>query len=168
MLMEVWKDIPPYVGYYQASSNGRIRRINPRYGNGILAQVPVKTYLHAHLCVNAKRKLEKVHRLVAMAFHRLPVDGEQVNHKDGNKQNNIPDNIEWVTCRRNIEHAIETGLHDSPVGETNNNAKLSEHDVLDMRWLNKLGVGYHELAEEYQVKVLAVYRAVTGRSWSHI
>ena len=60
------------------------------------------------------RTTVKIHRLVALAFLGKPaMTSLQVNHKDGNKENNHPSNLEWCTQRENIEHSFNIGLRDS-------------------------------------------------------
>lgn len=56
-----------------------------------------------------KRKLIKVHRLVANAYIPNPDNKQQVNHKDGNKENNSVDNLEWATQDENMSHAVKMG-----------------------------------------------------------
>ena len=52
-------------------------------------------YLYVALCKKAKYKLYYIHRLVANYFINKKHEGLEVNHKDGNKQNNCVDNLEW-------------------------------------------------------------------------
>ena len=48
----------------------------------------------------------RVHRLIAITFLGLPQEGKrEVNHKDGNKFNNVVSNLEWVSRSSNIKHA---------------------------------------------------------------
>jgi hypothetical protein len=56
---------------------------------------------------NNVTKRQLVHRTVGMAFVPNPNNKPQINHKDGVKSNNIPDNIEWVTPSENIKHSYD-------------------------------------------------------------
>jgi len=56
------------------------------------------------------RKDVYIHRLVALAFLENPQNKSEVNHKDGNKENNNVDNLEWCTSAENKKHAYLTGL----------------------------------------------------------
>ena len=56
------------------------------------------------LFINGVQKKKKVHRLVAEAFIRNPMNYKQVNHKDEDKCNNHIDNLEWCSCSYNINY----------------------------------------------------------------
>jgi hypothetical protein len=64
--------------------------------------------------VKLLQKAYRVHRLVALAFIDNPRNLPFINHKDGNKENNCVDNLEWCTQRENVHHALRTGLHHNP------------------------------------------------------
>jgi hypothetical protein len=66
-------------------------------------------YLTVYLCFDGKRTAINVHRVVAMAFHGTR-EGLDVNHIDGDKINNRPENLEWCTRSENMRHALATGL----------------------------------------------------------
>jgi hypothetical protein len=66
-------------------------------------------YLGVQLANKGVRKSYLVHRLVAECFipNPKPLINNIVNHKDGNKQNNSIENLEWVTNSENVKHGVE-------------------------------------------------------------
>lgn len=52
-----------------------------------------------------------VHYVVCKAHYGERPEGLVINHKDGNKLNNHPDNLEYCTISENIKHAIANNLH---------------------------------------------------------
>ena len=71
-----------------------------------------KGYLGVRIYKNLKGKTFKIHRLVAQAFIPNPNNLLQVNHIDGDKENNRVDNLEWCTCEENMKHSYKIGLRD--------------------------------------------------------
>lgn len=112
-MKEIWKDINGFEGLYQISNLGRVKSIR---NNIILKQTYCKSnYLKVKLSKNCKQKTIQVHRLVTETFIPNPDNKPQVNHIDGNKENNHIDNLEWVTAKENTEHAIKIGISNKPI-----------------------------------------------------
>lgn len=106
-MIEIWKPIKNFKNKYYVSDTGLIKNNKDK----LLTPRPNKKgYLRVDLWKNNKKKHYRVHRLVAMAFIPNPQNKPQVNHKDGNKQNNCVDNLEWCTNEENRKHAIANGL----------------------------------------------------------
>lgn len=70
-----------------------------------------------------------IHRLVAKAFCPNPNGYKEVNHIDGNKENNNAYNLEWCTRSQNNKHAYETGLRD--YSELTEMAKMPKRKLTD-------------------------------------
>lgn len=106
--METWKDIKGFEGIYQISNMGRLKSFKSDPSGRILSLKNRKgDYLSIVLCYGTKRRYTRIHRLVAEAFVPNPHNKPEVNHIDGNKQNNRADNLEWVTRTENHRHAIK-------------------------------------------------------------
>ena len=113
MQEEIWKVIPQNTNY-QISNFGNVKSCirNKKSGTWELVYPTDNGYGYLILCtnVNGKRKNHYVHRLVAQMFVDNPNKKPRVNHKDGNKKNNVYSNLEWSTAKENSMHAVETGL----------------------------------------------------------
>jgi HNH endonuclease/NUMOD4 motif len=118
---EIWLSVRTGHGafskFYEVSNLGRVKSF--RYFKSgrkvclLKPSVHTKGYLYVGLAISEKGikcKLFKVHRLVAEAFIDRIVGKEHINHKDGDKQNNRVDNLEWCTPKENARHAHATGL----------------------------------------------------------
>ena len=112
--IEEWKDIKGYEGRYQVSNLGRVKSLSHMKYMGssgyrlmperILKESNKRGYKCVVLCNEIGHKHIGVHRLVALHFIPNPLNLPQVNHIDENKENNIVDNLEWVTAKENINH----------------------------------------------------------------
>jgi HNH endonuclease len=115
--------------------------------------------------VNIGKRVVTLHRLVAKYFLPNLENKPQINHIDGNKLNNCVGNLEWVTNQENRDHAVRHGLHTH--GECGYN-KLTEQDVLDIRYLSTLGIQQWRISKLYPVQQQAISRIVNRMQWRHI
>lgn len=111
--MEIWKLIPSISGCYEASSLGRIRRAKPAKGTIVgkilKPQLGRNGYYQIALSQGGQRKNFMVARLVCEAFNGPPIKGQDVNHKDFNRLNNVPENLEWLSRQDNILYTRDAG-----------------------------------------------------------
>lgn len=92
------KDFPNY----SVSSSGSVRNDNRM--SLLKPTTNHKGYLYVVLSKDGKTTTKKIHRLVAESFIDNPDNKPQVNHIDGNKQNNDVSNLEWCTNQENQDH----------------------------------------------------------------
>lgn len=76
-----------------------------------------------------KKKSFKVHKAVAESFILNPNKYPEVNHIDGNKNNNNVSNLEWCTQSHNIKEAYKCNLIKKKSGTQIKNAKFSIKDI---------------------------------------
>lgn len=119
-VMEIWKDIKGYEGYYQVSNLGRVKSLNTRLkyrygyrtrkGRILKPSISHKGYFKITLSKNNKSRNATIHRTVAQAFIPNPENKPCTNHKNGIKTDNRVENLEWCTISENTQHAYDTGL----------------------------------------------------------
>lgn len=159
--LEIWKDVPNYEGYYQASNLGRIRGVDRVIINSLGRKKTIKGkiiipiigkdgYLKLNLGRNGSKKTFRVHRLVMMAFY-----GESdlvVDHINRNITDNRLENLRYCTVREN-------NTFDSP-----NKKKTSKytgvHKLREGIWgatihINK--ISYYLGASEYEEEMARLY-----------
>jgi hypothetical protein len=124
--------------------------------------------------LGANQRNQYVHRLVAEAFIPNPENKPQINHINGIKSDNRVENLEWVTAKENVRHALEIGLadrHDSRkahIGSKHHNTSLKESQVLKIRAKHKKGIHYKDLMREFNISKSCCQAIIHNRSWRHI
>ncbi len=123
---EIWKDIEGFEGY-QISNLGRVKSLNYRHTKRerILQQKLSRNgYCQIVLCKNGKKYTFVVHRLVATAYISNPNGKPQVNHLDECKINNCAENLEWCTCKENINHGTRNERVAKTLKERKHNGRI--------------------------------------------
>lgn len=179
---EIWKDIPGYPNY-QVSSIGRFRvgdryvrhgaHRRPEFKKQTLLKIGVDPYGYPYCSIrseltNNKCKRIFVHRLVAMAFVPNPENLPFVNHINGIKADNRPENLEWCTSKQNLAHARRVGLLIPPVGERSSGAKLKSGDIIKIRKMRQLGTTLKSIGHTFGVHENTIASVVNCRTWKHI
>lgn len=140
-LTEIWK--PTYVtDKYSVSNLGRVR--NNHTGRILKSWNNDHGYKKVMIPLNGKPKLYSIHRLVAEAFCLKLGNQTEVDHIDGDKSNNVAENLRWVTRSENMQYASQHGKH--------NSRKLTVQQVREIREKYKSGLtSFRELGREYNV-----------------
>lgn len=117
-MKEIWKNIKDYPNY-QISNLGRVKALKfysnihkKYYDRELILKEKINRFGYKFVGLSNKsgRKNKAVHRLVAEAFIPNQNDMPEVNHIDGNKQNNCVNNLEWCSRRENVLHSYKLGL----------------------------------------------------------
>ena len=178
-MAEIWKAVPGYGGYYEASSLGRIRVVDriivKRHYTGKLIQQkyagrllkPCKTdslgHMGVHLGIDGRKKNVAVHRMVLLAFLGHPREGYEACHNNGNASDNRVENLRWDTHEANNGDRLLHGTYS--VGEDHAMAKLTIKDVKAMR---DSGLGCAASARKFGISKTQASRIISRKSWAHV
>lgn len=100
-MKEEWKDIKGYESLYKISNLGRIRN---NHGKILCPSTAMHGYLRIGLRKQGVVRYAYIHRLVAEEFVENPFGYKEVNHIDEDKQNNVAENLEWVSRLYNTNY----------------------------------------------------------------
>lgn len=124
-------------------------------------------YLSIQTSIDKKRVNVSAHRLVWQYFFGDIPQSTEINHLNGIKNDNRPENLELVTKSENAKHAVETGLTNPPIvfGENNPNVKLTPGQVVEIRKRYQGGETITDLAKVYPIGKSQVWNIVSGDAW---
>jgi len=172
-MVENWKMINNYEGYYMVSNTGIVKSLDRTYTDSIgrsvfkRGKIQKKYIRRNYWCVwlnkNNKSTPFSIHRLVATHFVDNPEGKRYVNHIDGDKLNNYADNLEWCTAKENTMHAIDNRLIVFSNGEEARNSKLKEEQIV---YILKSDLTQQELSDMFNVSRSNISAIKRGKSWS--
>ena len=159
-----------YKGWYLVTENGQIFSVHNKRMLSFRQQ-KTRSNGHGYLRACIHQKDEYVHRIVATCFIDNPNGSSEVNHIDGNKQNNSADNLEWCTRLGNNRHAFRIGLR------TNSEMSLIAHsprwsrrrfspeDISEIRQMQTDGISDYKISKKFNCRPSQLYQIRIGKSY---
>lgn len=169
---EIWLPIKGYEGLYEISSIGRVKSLsrsipyNHHLTNERLIRITSDKILSNRICrgyhfVSLQKKNGnksfRVCRLVATAFIPNPENKPQVNHKNGVKEFDFVENLEWCTPIENMQHALKNNLLNIKSGADKSTSKK----VKCLR-TGKIFNTIKDFAKERKIDSSNIVRALNG------
>ncbi len=168
---EIWRSILNFENLYEISNFGRIRRIQPSRrlkAKRILKPIIQNGYAHITLCKDNKKIRKQIHRLVLEAFVSLCPKNMECNHKNGIKDDNRLDNLEWCTKSQNIFHMYNKLGIKLNQGVNNGMSKLKEKDIFKIRESYRLGDTPQKISNKFGVSSKTIRNVINKQTWKHI
>lgn len=156
-------------GYYEVDEEGGVYSL-PRVGRKIriklMGNLDSNGYVIYNLGIRSSyRKSFSAHRLVATAFIPNPENKPTVNHKNGIKNDNRVENLEWNTILENNVHAYTAGLKKAIGGEKHYKTKFTEEDVIKIRTDPRNAT---ILGKEYSARPGTITQIKRRETWKHV
>lgn len=175
---EIWKDIPGFEGFYQASTHGQVRSLPRQHQISIKGTQAIRSIKGRMLRPNVHKKtgyatvflsrpgLKKsylIHRLILKTFIGPPEDKQEGCHGNGIRTDNRLENLRWDTKKGNHADMIIHGTR--PLGSARHNKVLTEAQVLEIYWSDKTGA---DLSREFGIATAHVSNIRLGQIWKSV
>lgn len=168
-----------YRGYLKIDSKGKIWKIAKKHGNQYVkdsftkikkrrAENNIKGYLRISRVINGKSIACFAHRLVWIYFNGKIPNNLQINHKNGIKTDNRPENLELCTASENQKHSFKIGLAFGQKGEKNPMAKLNKKNIIEIRNRYENNETQISIAKDFNITQGHIYSIVNRKSWIHV
>ena len=175
VIQEIWKDIKGFEGLYQVSNTGKVKSLEriDRGGNNhkeriLKSCLSGRGYLMIGLYKSGKRYSTNIHKLVATHFIKNHYNKQQVNHLDGDKQNNLSNNLEWCSPSENIRHAHKNGLSKAVKGEQVGTSKLNKAEAEIIKNMKGKGLSQRAIGELFNISQQEVCKIHNNKCWVNV
>ena len=159
-MQEIWKPVEGYENYF-VSNLGKVKRdgieLHPSIDNTGYMRIGLNKFSGEY----SEQKKFLLHRLVAETFISNPENKPEVNHIDGNKQNNCVSNLEWVTRCENVRHASKNGLMTRVTDEVKHQRKISGEKL--KRFCRSRGLTQKDVSNILEISLGTVQSYYTGK-----
>jgi hypothetical protein len=166
-VMENWKDVISYEGFYQVSDAGRVRALTGYRAGLLKPEIDYHGYPRVTLWHQGTPERFLVHRLVMIMFVGVAPEGKEVNHRNGKRDDARLENLEYVTKSENNKHAYDVLGKKSQKGSTHGRSKLTEEQVKQIRKWATLE-SQDTLAKHFGVNVSTISMIINRKTWKHV
>lgn len=182
MKVNPWKDqlVMYYlsVGAIEVDDEGQIWKVRDKRGKGWTwrdvkpRRIGIKNkdgYLMIQFMFHREHYTILSHRVVWIVNNGLIPEGLKVNHKNGIKDDNRPENIELMTTSENIKHSFEMLGRKALRGERHGMTQLTEKNVIEIRKTHRNNkIATDKLGKMFNISGRTVRDIVNRKSWAHI
>ncbi len=159
--MTEWRPVPEWP--YEVSDDGRIRNSSGRERKLTLCP---KGYPKVDLFKGGEKRLFSVHSLVLLCFCGPRPDGLECAHRNGIPSDNRLENLYYATKKQNAQDKVVHGTMCR--GESHVKSKLSESDVVSIKFDLLMNLSQNTIAEAYGVSRSCIQSIANGRTWKHV